>query len=275
MLSARGWFGVSMMLFLLTGCGGPDVGAPAADAEAPAFIVSATSLPVNPALTNGDFEAGDLSVGWITGGTVNHSETRVAIGTNHVARVEVGEGPIGDASCSTPGLNNFGFIDQLFDLPKNHVVELDFQVPLPATADPTENATCNGFDRIEIDFVVVEVDPFVTRLLGVVLIDNFPSSGSVGRVSVHDLVTGANSSASFNPTAFAPVATGALALEESSALPGWLHASFDLTSALFPWLPDDVVFRVTARNEDNRFTGQHFSVSVDNVTAQPSFLDVT
>jgi len=267
---------LTLALLGLTACAAPDPGAPATGAGAPSFDFTAFSLPVNATLTNGDFEAGDLSVGWMTGGTENHSETWVAMGANHLARVEVGEGPIGDASCDTPGFSNFGYLDQLFALPKNHVVELDFQVPLPATVDATENATCIGFDRIEIDFVVEDTATFDAPLLGVITIDYIAATGqTVGHLHLFDDVTGNASSVAFDPNAFSPTSNGALVLEESSALPGWLHASFDLSTALFPWLPDDVVFRVTVRNEDNRYTGQHFAVSVDNVAATPSVLEVT
>ena len=64
-------------------------------------------LVVNPTVTNGDFEAGDLSLGWTTNGTQNFSVTRVDIAGNHIATLAVGEGPTGDASCTNPFFANF------------------------------------------------------------------------------------------------------------------------------------------------------------------------
>ncbi|MFL5311550.1 MAG: hypothetical protein ACJ79H_13960 [Myxococcales bacterium] len=233
----------------------------AAHRRAPA----SAALFATAALTNGDFEAGNLRVGWTTGGAGNNSETRVLDGSNHVARVDVGAGPFED-SCTNPGLNNFAFIDQLFHAAPG-TVELDFLVP-PPIADPTETASCPGFDRVEIDFEVVQPNPFALRLLSAVLIDYSPEVGRVtGILVMNDFVTGARAFAQFDPASSAPVSAGPLSLEPSAALTGWTHAKIDLSTAQFRWLSSDVVFRVTVRNEDNGNTGQQFSVSVDNVTA--------
>ena len=233
--------------------------------------IAASALPVNPGLTNGDFEAGELSIGWSTGGAQNRSVTRVAADGNHMAKLEVGDGPAGDASCSEPSFNNFVFLDQLFTLSENRRVELDFLVPVSGISDPTEDAPCSGFDRVEIDFVLVDQNTFQSKLLGVALIDHFGATGdTIGHLQVNDFVSGTVSSTSFNPITFAPASVGPLSLTESTVMPGWLHASMDVDTLVFPWLPSQFTFRVTVRLEDNRFTSQDFSVSVDNVTTAES-----
>lgn len=231
-------------------------------------------LPVNPELTNGDFETGDLS-GWTTGGTQNYSVACVEVAGNHFAALDVFGGPTGEASCTNPLYNNFAYLDQLFTLSKNHGVELDFFVPLPGTADPTENAPCPGFDRVELDLLVVELGSYEVKALGVVLIDFTLTGGISGGLQVYDFVQGTVSSTSFDPMAFTPVTLGVLALEESAVLPGWLHASMDVNTSAFPWLSDEFTFRVTARLEDNQYTGQDFSLSVDNVAVIPPFIEVS
>lgn len=235
------------------------------------------SLPVNPELTNGDFETGDLS-GWKTGGTQNYSVTCVEVAGNHIAALEVGDGPTGEASCTNAAYNNFAYLDQLFTLSKNHRVELDFLVPLPGTADPTENALCPGFDpgfdRVELGFLVVEPEPYQRKAAGFITID-FIGGSTYGYLYVIDFVLGTVSSTSFDPMAFTPVTLGPLALEESAALPGWLHASMDVNTFAFPWLADEFTFRVGARLEDNRYTGQDFSLSVDNVAVTTPVIDVS
>jgi hypothetical protein len=226
---------------------------------------------VNVSLVNGDFESGDPMFGWTTGGTQNYAISRVQSGTGNAALVSVGDGPIGDASCTQPFYANFAYLDQRFNTVKDRVVELDILVPVPSTEDPTENATCSGFDRIEIDFVIEGTTVLETRALGVVLIDYFPLAPTAkyqGLINVHDKVAGTVSAAGFDPTAFVPVTQGALTLTQA-ATPGWLHATFDLSTSRFSWLPDNVVFRVTVRNEDNRRTGRHFAATVDNVRVRP------
>ena len=51
--------------------------------------------------------------------------------------------------------------------------------------------------------------------------------------------------------------------------------NLEVSSDFFPWVADEVTFRVTVRNEDNGFTGRHFSISVDNVLAIPIARSVT
>lgn len=226
-------------------------------------------LPVNSQLMNGDFETGDLS-GWMTGGTQNYSVSPALENGNYMATLEVGEGPIGDQSCTNPSFNNFAYLDQLFTLSKNHCVELDFHVPLPAISDGTEDATCSGFDRVELDFVLVEQEPYSVKMSGVVTIDYIDISGEIiGRLQVNDFVLGTVSSVVFDPMMFTPTAVGPLSLRESTALRGWLHASMEVSTSFFSWLPDRFTFRVTARLEDNRYTGQDFSLAVDNVQEWP------
>lgn len=242
-----------------------------ATSEGKTGTASIAVLGVNPSLVNGDFESGDPTFGWITGGTRNYSVSRVQSGTGHAAMVSVGNGPIGDASCTAAGHGNFAYLDQPFNTVKDRVVELDILVPVPSAEDATENATCPGWDRIEIDFVIAGSTIFETRVLGVVLIDYLPLATSAkyqGLINVHDNVAGTVSAAAFDPTAFAPVTHGAISLTHG-ATPGWMRASFDLSTSRFPWLPDNVIFRLTVRNEDNRFTGRHFAATVDNVRARP------
>jgi hypothetical protein len=231
-------------------------------------MATTTVFGINPALTNGDFEAGDVTFGWNTGGTRNHSVTRVPVGSGQGALVAVGAGPVGDASCTNPGQANFAYLDQRFRIATDRVVQLDFLVPVPSTEDPTENATCPGFDRIELDFVIEGSTVAQTKALGVVLIDYFPSVGYKGHVQVNDVVISTVDSRSFDPVAFSPVTIGPLTLTNSPT-PGWLRASFEVSTTHFPWLSATEVFRVTVRNEDNRFTGRHFSVTADNVVARP------
>ncbi|TFG37794.1 MAG: hypothetical protein E4H46_01045 [Desulfobacterales bacterium] len=227
-------------------------------------------LPVNPQLTNGDFETSDLS-GWVTGGTQNYSVYPVLENGNYMATLDVGEGPIGDQSCENPFFDNFAYLDQLFTISKNHCVEFDFRVPLPAISDDTENADCSGFDRVELDFVLLEQEPsYNMKMIGVVTIDYINTSEAmIGGLYVNDFVLGTSSNVFFNPTDFAPTVVGPLSLRESTALPGWLHASMDVSTSFFSWLPDQFTFRVTARLEDNRYTGQDFSLTVDNVQERP------
>lgn len=250
-------------------------------ATALAFVpgVAHAQLTVNPELTNGDFEDGDLTLGWTIGGHQNRSVTRIDISGNHVAKLEVGDGPFGDPPCTDPNFDNFGILDQLFTCGKNHLIELDFLVPLPGDPDPTENSPCPEFDRTEIDFAIVEQNPFVTRLAGVLTIE-FNPRGSVtdGHMQVNDFVLGTVESTSFDPNAFVPTTVGPLSVEESTTLPGWLHLSMEISTCFFPWLPDDFTFRVSARNADKGFTGQQFSLCVDNVSwlplATPACVDV-
>lgn len=229
-------------------------------------------------LTNGDFEDGDLSLGWTYDGTQNYSVERVELDGNHIATVAVGEGPVGDASCTNPYFSNFAYLDQFFTLPKDHVVQLDFLVPVPGALDPTENAPCSEFDRIEIDLQIVELDPYQMKALGVLLVDNTGSGiewGIRGALISYDFVRDVRDYAEFDPAAFTRTDLGALVLQESSQLPGWLKMSMEVSSDYFPWVSDEVTFRVTVRNEDNGFTGRHFSISVDNVLAIPIARSVT
>lgn len=223
------------------------------------------ALPVNPVFTNGNFETGDLS-GWLTGGTQNRSVICAEVGGNHFAFLNVGDGPFGEISCDNPYYANFVYLDQLFTLAKNKRVSLDFLVPLPGNADLTEDAPCPGFDRVELDFVAVDPGTYATKLLGVITIDYFPPGNIYGYLQVNDNILGTVISTPFDPMAFTPITLGPLSLDNSLAIPGWLHASMDVNTSTFPWLPDQFTFRVTARLEDNRKTEHDFALAIDNVT---------
>jgi TolB protein len=248
----------------------PTTPAPVDAPTAPAFQIAP-----NPQLINGGFEEGDLSLGWRRVGTQNYSITRTSTAGNHFATLEVGEGPTGDASCTQPVFNNFAALGQTFTLRKNSVIELDFHVPLPAASDATEDANCFGYDRIAINLSIRDEETFQIINHGFVLVDFFGGSGLMrGHLQVNDNVLGTVASTSFNPAAFARTTLGPLVLEESSALPGWLHVSMDVGTDFFPWLPDEVMFNISIRNTDARFTGKHFSVSIDNVAALGGSLQV-
>jgi hypothetical protein len=229
-------------------------------------------IPVNPELTNGDFEAGDLSLGWMTGGTMNYAVERIVdVSGNHFAQLTVGNGPSGNSCCTDPELNNFGYLDQLFTMSMNRFVELDFRVP-PPVQDNTETANCPGFDRIEIDFAIGQIGEL--RALAVVVIDLNPEGQLTGLVIVNDIVYNTYDYALFNPSAFTPTSVGPLSLTESATLTGWLHASLEVSTSAFPWLSDDTT-RISVRNEDNRNSGRQLSVLVDNVSTRAILSDPT
>jgi len=237
--------------------------------------VPVLALPVNPVLTNGNFETGDLS-GWVTGGTQNRSVICAEVGGNHFAFLNVGDGPSGKISCDNPSYANFVYLDQLFTLAKNKRVSLDFLVPLPGNADPTEDAPCSGFDRVELDFVLWDSPNNNMKLAGFITIDYFPPGNIYGHLQVNDFIQNTVISTSFNPMAFAPVTLGPLSLQNSLAIPKGLHASMDVNTSTFPWLPDQFTFRVTARLEDNRKTEHDFALAIDNVSiVSPSLGNIT
>ncbi len=221
---------------------------------------------------NGNLESGDFYPAWTYGGTQNYSVDRVELDGNHMATVSVGAGPTGDASCTNSSFNNFGYVSQDFTLAKGQVVQLDYLTPVPGTFDPTENATCVGFDRIEIDFVVVSWSPVhvQTQLLCVLTVDYLAATDEIrARLSTID-ANWTGITVAFDPSALAPFTVGPVTVEESDLLPGWLTMSMEVSDDFFPGLPEEMAFRITVRNEDNRNTGQHFEVSVDNVLAYPN-----
>ena len=230
------------------------------------FTVMA-ALPVNPIRANGNFETGDLT-GWQTGGTQNYSVSCNQLSGNHLAELIVGDGPKGDLACSNPSFNNFAYLEQLFLLNTNQTIELDFLVPLPAAPDLTENASCPGFDRVEINFPVIDPVTYRIKLLGNVTIDYFPDGKIYGNMMVVDQVLNKSNYATFDPMDFTPQKIGPLTLEKSTVLPGWLHASLNLNPIVFPWLSDQFTFRMSVRVEDNGYTGRNFSLSIDNLTVR-------
>lgn len=222
----------------------------------------------NSSLVNGDFEAADATLGWTVGGTRNRAVTPVQGPTGNALQLSVGSGPV-DAPCGAAQQNNFVFVDQRFRMPKDRVVEIDFRVPVPTEEDPSETPSCPGWDRVEIDFAIEGTASPPWNATGVVLIDYFAATAKYqGHVQVNDFVVNTVASASFDPTAFSPVTVGPLAVT-AGPTPGWLRASFDASTARFPWLPADVVFRVTLRIEDDWYTGRNSSVTADNVIARP------
>jgi hypothetical protein len=205
--------------------------------------------------------------GWTPGGYGNHLVSCVQENGNHMAKLEVG--PTGQTS-------NFAFLDQVFTLPRNRCVQLDFDVPLPGIPDPTENTPYESFDRVEIDFVIPTEDPKNSDLLGVVTIDYIASTGeTIGWMQLNDNVLHKVSSVEFDPTSTALTTLGPLSIEGSRAFPGWLHFSMDVRWPFFSWLPENSTFRITARLEDNGRTGQDFSIVMDNVTAMTSYCATT
>jgi hypothetical protein len=234
-------------------------------------VIIQAQLPVNPTLENGNFEE-DLTVGWRTGGYVNYSVSRVPENGNHIAILEVGEGPIGDDCCTNPYFNNFAYLDQLFTLKRNRCVELDFDVPVLGIPDPSENANCSvpGFDRVEMDFLIVQQDPWEYHMTGVVTIDYIASTGAtIGRLQVNDFIEDTVSSVEFDPMSSTPVQVGPLSLTKSKDYPFWFHASMEVSTDHFSWLPKSYTFGTSARLEDNRRTGRDFSIKVDNVLVRP------
>ncbi|MCG6956653.1 MAG: carboxypeptidase regulatory-like domain-containing protein [Gemmatimonadetes bacterium] len=107
-----------------------------------------------PVVVNGDFGTGDLT-GWDSYGTQNWSAAAVSVGGNWAGQLDAGDGPTGNASCTDANYENFGILQQSFTMQKNHFMELDFQVPAPID-DPTENASCVGFDPTNVTSPVVE-----------------------------------------------------------------------------------------------------------------------
>lgn len=234
-------------------------------------VEGTTAIAGIDGVINGDFEAGDWYPGWTYGGTQNYSVENVEVEGNHLATISVGAGPIGDASCTNSSSSNFGYINQEFTLAKGQVVQLDFLVPVPGMLDPTENATCAGFDRIEIDFVIIRWSPTYvqTQLVAALTVDYDGVTGETrGRVSAFDANWTGNT-VPFDPTDITPFTVGISSVQESDILPGWSRMSVDIDDAMWVALPEKVTFRITVRNEDNRNTGQHFQVSVDNVVVTP------
>lgn len=209
------------------------------------FTAVAFGLPVNPELTNGDFETGDLS-GWMVGGSTVSIDNSTA---SPMAKVD-----------SAPVPSNFAYIDQLFRMKKDKMVELDFFFSM--SADSTETGAIGPyFERIGLNINIVETAPFENKLIGIVLIDYTSAGGLRGHMQVNDSVEGTVESGSFDPISPEPTTAGPLSLSPAE---GGFHVSMNFSADLIPWLPDEFTARVTIRNEDHD-SGQDFTILVDNV----------
>jgi hypothetical protein len=224
---------------------------------------------VNSSLVNGDFEAGDPTFGWTIGGTRNYSVTRTPSPQGNAALLSVGSGPTTTQCSADPSAANFVYIDQRFRMTKDRVVEVDFRVPIPSDEDATETSTCPGWDRVEIDFGIGgPAKPPWGNATGVVLID-YAAARYQGHIQVNDFVHDKVASAAFDPTAFSsPVTLGPIRLTNGPT-PGWLRASFEVSTSQFSWLTDDVSFDVTFRIEDSRYTGRNSSIAIEKVSSRP------
>lgn len=225
-----------------------------------------SQLPVNPQLTNGDFEQ-ELEEGWDIITTNNGTVTRIELNGNHVAKLTAGEGPTAESG------NNFAALDQLFTLRKNRTIGLDFRFDI--IDDDTENSQLDpGYDRLEINFAIVEVEPeFDKKFSGTILVDYIRSTDEyLGLIQVGD--GEASSATAFDPIDdldnldSSPLSHGPITITESESLQGWLHASIDVNEQFINGLDDEFIFRVTVRNIDNDYTGQDFEIFVDNVAIQ-------
>jgi hypothetical protein len=230
-------------------------------------VVGSDPEPSNT-LVNGDFEA-ELTSGWTERTTTgNASITRVTNGEGFAARLAGNTGPM-DEDCAFNSItNNFAALGQSFTLSKNQVVQLDVLVPAPAV-DESERV-CATFERVELDFIIegATPEPANWQAVGVLTIDFTQAAGVTGFLQVNDNVNDAVSSTTFDPDGFdAPVSTGGLTISHSP-VGGWYRVSFEVSDTRFPWLTDNVNFRIMLRNEDHK-TGREFTLTADDVTVQP------
>lgn len=216
------------------------------------FTAVAFGLTVNPELFNGDFETGNL-LGWFVGAYGNSSVSIVTSAAGSMAKIDSGTG-----HWKTTG--NFAFLDQLFRMQKNNVVELDFFFSMSAESAET-GAIGPQFERIEVDINIVETEPFSNKLISAVLIDYTSAAGLTGHMQVNDKVGDTVESSSFDPISPEPTTVGPLSLTPAG---DGFHVSMNFSTALISWLPDEFTARVTIRNEDHD-SGQDFTVLVDNV----------
>jgi len=163
---------------------------------------------------------------------------------------------------------NFAYIDQLFRMQKNNMVELYFFFFM--SADLTETGAIGPlFERIEVDINIVETEPFQHKLIGVIVIDYISPTGLTGHMQVNDKVGGTVEASIFDPASTEPTTVGPLSLTPAG---GGFHVSMNFSTDLLTWLPDEFTARVTIRNEDHD-TGQDFTILVDNVRTFSSIPD--